>query len=105
MSTVPIGSSVMDGVAAGHGQPGGENIQRKYPGVVFSQFTGAEIVAKKFDISREEMENMALESHKRAAEATKNGYFKKEIVVVKGVDKSGTEVLHEHDEVLHVSVC
>ena len=81
MSTVPIGSSVMDGVAAGHGQPGGENIQRKYPGVVFSQFTGAEIVAKKFDISREEMENMALESHKRAAEATKNGYFKKEIVV------------------------
>jgi len=98
MSTVPIGSSVMDGVAAGHGQPSGENIQRKYPGVVFSQFTGAEIVAKKFDISREEMENMALESHKRAAEATKNGYFKKEIVVVKGVDKSGTEVLHEHDE-------
>ena len=71
MSLVPIGSNIMDGVAAGRGMPNGENIGKRYPGVMFSQFEGAEIVAAKYDLTREEMEEFALRSHQRAAQATK----------------------------------
>jgi len=56
MSLIPIGSSVMDGVSAGRGMPNGEKIAQKYGGVMFSQFEGAEIVAQKFNVTREEME-------------------------------------------------
>lgn len=54
-----------------------------YGGVMFSQFEGAELVAKNFNVSKDEMDEMAYESHRRAFEATKAGRFKKEIVPVK----------------------
>ena len=79
-------------VLAGRGMPNGERIQARYPGVMFSQFEGAEFVAKKFDIQREEMEQFAVRSHQRAAQATKNGYFKNEIIPIKGQNKEGQEV-------------
>lgn len=84
MSAVPIGSSVMDGVAAGHGQPwGGEGMQARYgEGVQFSQFEGAELTAEKYGITREEMDSFAELSHKRAAQATSDGRFRGEIVPV-----------------------
>lgn len=99
MSLIPIGSNIMDGMAAGRGMPSGENIQKRYPGVMFSQFEGAEIVAQKFNITREEMEQLAVNSHKRAFEATKEGKFKSEIIPVKGYDKKkDQEVVHNTDE-------
>lgn len=99
MSLCPIGSNVMDGMAAGRGMPSGKGIQERYPGVVFSQFEGAEIVAEKFGITREEMEQLAVLSHSRAVEATNNGYFQREIVPVKGFDKKkNVEVNHVKDE-------
>jgi acetyl-CoA C-acetyltransferase len=99
MSLVPIGSNIMDGMAAGRGMPSGENIQKRYPGVMFSQFEGAEIVAQKYNVTREEMEELAVNSHKRAAEATKEGRFKNEIIPVAGIDKkTNTEVVHDTDE-------
>ena len=76
----------------------GKGIQEKYPDVQFSQFMGAEMVAKEFDISRDEMEEFAVLSHQRAAAATKEGKFKEEILVVEGVDKEGNKVTHEADE-------
>jgi len=99
MSLVPIGSNIMDGMAAGRGMPSGDNIQKRYPGVMFSQFEGAEIVANKFDITREEMEELAYNSHKRAFEATRDGKFKNEIIPVTGYDKKkDAEVVHNTDE-------
>lgn len=99
MTKVPMGSSVFDALKSGHGHPYmGKGIQAAYPGTQFSQFMGAEMVAKKFDISRDEMEEFAVLSHKRAAEATKAGKFKEEILVLKGVDKEGNEVTHDADE-------
>jgi len=99
MSLVPIGSNIMDGMGAGRGMPSGERIQSRYPGVMFSQFEGAEIVAKKFDVTREEMEDLAYNSHKRGYEATKEGRFKNEIIPVKGFDKKkNEEVVHDTDE-------
>jgi len=99
MTKVPMGSSVIDALKAGHGHPYmGKGIQAAYPNVMFSQFMGAEMVAKKFDISRDEMEEFAVLSHQRAAAATKAGKFKEELLVIKGVDKEGKEVIHDADE-------
>jgi len=99
MSKCPIGSSVQDGALAGHGMPwDGESIQQKYPGVMFSQFEGAEMVAKKFNVSRDEMDDFAYLSHKRAFEATEAGRFKAEIVPVQCKDKNGNAIVFDKDE-------
>ena len=101
MSKIPIGSSVMDGIAMDHGSPqDSELMSERYPGINFSQFEGAELVAEKWDITRQEMEQLAYDSHRRGAEATKNGYFDREIVPIMGFDKkTNKEVLVKHDEV------
>jgi acetyl-CoA acetyltransferase family protein len=100
MSLVPIGSSTMDGISTGRGNPfEGKGIQTKWPGVMFSQFEGAELVAQKWNVTRQEMEEMAVQSHKRAAEATKEGRFKREIVPVPVVDdKTGATSVLTVDE-------
>ena len=83
MSLVPIGASIMDGMAANHGVPNNaQGITKRYGDVVFSQFEGAEMVAAKFDCSRAELDKLAFESHRRADDAIKNGRFKREIVAV-----------------------
>ena len=56
MSTCPIGSNVMDGMAAGHGFPfNSKGIEARYPGKQFSQFAGAEMLAKKYQLTRAEL--------------------------------------------------
>jgi len=100
MSKIPIGSSVIDGMKCDHGSPQ-ESVQmsERYPGVNFSQFEGAELVAKHYDITREEMEQLAYESHRRGHEATTKGYFEREMVPVLGYDKKQQkEVLVTKDE-------
>jgi acetyl-CoA acyltransferase len=58
----------------------------------------AEKVAEKWNISREDMDNMAVWSNKKAAAARDAGKFKKEIIPVKGLDDDGKEFLVEHDQ-------
>lgn len=95
MSQVPIGASVMDGASAGHGVPMSEGMKKRYPAYAdeptFSQFHGAEMMAKQFKCSREEMEKFATQSHLRAAAATKSGAFKNEIVPVMGTKPKSEE--------------
>jgi len=100
MSSIPIGSSIIDGMKCDHGNPSeAKGIAERYPGVNFSQFEGAEIVAERFNISREEMEALAYESHRRGFEATQKGYFDREMVPVVGFDKKqNKEVLVKTDE-------
>jgi acetyl-CoA acetyltransferase family protein len=99
MTKVPMGSSAIDALKEGHGHPYmGKGIQEKYPNTHFSQFMGAEMVAKEYGVSREEMEEFALLSHQRGAAATEAGKFKDEILVLEGVDKEGNTVTHDADE-------
>lgn len=105
MTTVPIGSNVMDGMAAGRGMPfNSSGIQEKYPGIMFSQFKGAELLAKNHGITREELDEFGYNSQRKAAAATKANKFDKEITPVKGVDKEGNETLHKHDEGIRPNV-
>src|SRR4029078_3713315 len=50
-----------------------------------SQFTGAELIAEKWDISRDDMEAFAVESHTRALKAQANGHFENEITPLEGL--------------------
>jgi len=57
-------------------------MQARYPGVKFSQFTGAEMMAKKYNLSKDQLDAYALQSHQRASAATQAGRFAAEIVPV-----------------------
>ena len=99
MSMVPIGAAVKDGYDAGHGLPfDSEGMKERYPGVFFSQFTGAELVADKWNLSREDLDKFALESHQKAAHATESKYFDQEILPVEGRNSEGMKDLVMADE-------
>ena len=85
MSIVPIGASITDGMKAEHGFPfNAKGIEKRYPGIFFSQFTGAELVADKWNLSRSDLDSFALESHIKAANASKADLFKSEILPLEG---------------------
>ena len=98
MSTVEIGSNVRDGLEKGRGVPKGERLELQYPGIQFSQFDGAELLAEKYRISREALDEFGLLSHLRAATATKSGYFEKEIVPLHIELEDGSKDVHIVDE-------
>jgi acetyl-CoA C-acetyltransferase len=88
MSQLPISSAMVAGEAYGFTTPFAESPgwQARYPDQEISQFVGAEMIAEKWDISREEMEQFALESHQRAAVAQDEGRFVNEIAPLNGLD-------------------
>lgn len=76
-------------------------MELRYPGIgEFSQFTGAEMVARKYELSREQLDQFAYQSHQRAIAATKAGFFTDEIlpVSVKSAGVESSEELHLIDE-------
>jgi len=90
MSMVPIGASIKDGYDAGHGLPfDSEGMKERYPGIFFSQFTGAELMAKKWNLSREDLDKFALSSHQKAAAAVEGNYFDREILPVQAKNAEG----------------
>ena len=98
MSTVEIGSNIRDGLANGRGVPKGERLELQYPGIQFSQFDGAELLAEKYEISRADLDAFGLLSHQRAASATEKGYFKQEIVPLNIKLEDGSADVHSVDE-------
>jgi acetyl-CoA C-acetyltransferase/acetyl-CoA acyltransferase len=98
MSQVPIGASIVDGYKAEHGLPYGEIIQQRYPGVQFSQFTGAEMLIEKYELSKEELEEFAYASHAKARVAVEEGRFAKEITPIEVELEDGSREMHTQDE-------
>ena len=98
MSTVEIGSNIRDGLEHGRGVPKGDRLEAQYPGIQFSQFDGAELLAEKYQITREELDAFGLASHQRAAKATEAGYFRNEVVPVNITLEDGSSDVHEIDE-------
>ncbi|HPY22783.1 MAG TPA: acetyl-CoA C-acetyltransferase [Mycobacterium sp.] len=84
MSRIPISSAMILGREFGFSTPTAESkgwLQR-YGDQEISQFRGAEMIAERWDISREDMERFALSSHERAFAAIRAGHFDNEIVPV-----------------------
>jgi len=82
MSMIPIMSAMVAGQQYGHETPFSESPgwQARYGNQEVSQFRAAELIAEKWDISREEMEDFAIESHERALRARAEGRFDHQIV-------------------------
>lgn len=90
MSMVPIGASIKDGYDAGHGLPfDNEGMKTRYPGIFFSQFTGAELMAEKWNLSRQDLDNFALSSHQKAMLAVEGKYFDREILPIQAKNAEG----------------
>ena len=81
MTRVPMFSNIAlhakEGIGIG---PLSERIQQRYGVKAFSQFEGAEMIARKYGFDRETLDQFALQSHQRAAAATAAGAFDAEIV-------------------------
>jgi acetyl-CoA C-acetyltransferase len=82
MTRVPMGSTMALHMKEGMGNYKSPRLEEKYPGVMFSQFMGAEMIVKKYGFNREMLDAYALESHRRAAAATQSGAFDNEIVAL-----------------------
>ena len=99
MSRVPMGTPVFLPLQAGIGTgPWPQSVQDRYGVSEFTQFRGAEMMAKKYRLSREQLDAFALESHRKAAAATQAGAFDAEIVPLKvngGEHRSDEGIRHD----------
>ncbi|MGO1764271.1 MAG: thiolase family protein [Brevibacterium yomogidense] len=73
MSRNPMGSSSMGK------NPYGERFMARYDGVKPNQGVGAEMIAERWNLTRAQVDELALESHARAAAATDSGAFESQI--------------------------
>jgi acetyl-CoA C-acetyltransferase len=97
MSRVPMGSTAMFHMKEGLGNYKSPGLEEKYPGIQWSQFMGAEMIAQKHGFSKDDLDRFALSSHQKAIEATKSGAFENEIVGVEIETPEGEEC-HTVDE-------
>ena len=86
MTRVPMGASVIPGSF-----PFGPLMTQRYPGLV-PQGISAEMISEKWGISREDNDRFSAESHQRAARATKEGRFEREIVPINVTTEAGEEL-------------
>jgi acetyl-CoA acetyltransferase family protein len=95
MTRLPIGSTTV----AGPGQPYGPRVEERYRpvGGFVHQGVSAEMIAERWNISREENDRFALESHRRAAAATDAGCFRDEIHPL-SIEREGKTVSFDADE-------
>ena len=100
MTRVPMFTSSALPEKNGLGRYMSPAMQQRYPDVQFSQFTGAEMMAKKYDLSKADLDVYALHSHTLAIDATKAGRFQDEILALEGraIDGQPTGKTHAVDE-------
>ncbi len=97
MTRVPMGSVATLFMKEGLGNYKSPRLEEKYPGIMFSQFMGAEMIVKKHGFTKDDLDAFALESHRRAKAATEAGLFDREIVPVEIETAEGKE-WHKVDE-------
>src|SRR5499427_5058983 len=104
MTRVPMGLASSLPAKNGYGHYKSPNIEKHYPNIVFSQFTGAEMMAKKYNLSKDELDEYSYGSHQRAIAATQAGAFRNEIVPVEITRPDGTTDSHTVDEGIRFDV-
>jgi acetyl-CoA C-acetyltransferase len=92
MSKIPIGSAGAAGNAFGFPDPftGSEDWVKRYGEDPPTQFKGAQMMADRWDLSREDLEVFSLESHRRAWQAIEEGRFDREIIPLNGLTMDET---------------
>ena len=92
MTQIPISSAMIAAQPMGFSDPfsGSQGWVARYGSIPPSQFTSAQMIADKWKISREQMEEFALRSHTRALKAIAEGRFDREVAPLNGVDMDET---------------
>ncbi|MBN1532330.1 MAG: thiolase family protein [Spirochaetes bacterium] len=100
MSKYSIASDLMGTLSNGQpmGHPFGAFYTEKYG--FPSQVISAQMIADQWGITKEECQDFAISSHRKADNATRQGYFKNEIMPMKGLDKEGKEITRDTDETM-----
>src|SRR5438876_8610119 len=94
MTRVPLGSSYQQGPGA----PFGSQMLKRYDNGLVHQGISADLVAQKWELSRQELDAFSLESHRRAARATVEGRFKSQIVPITVKNEDGSTSVFDKDE-------
>lgn len=94
MTRVPMGSNAGSNFAA----PYGLSLISRYAGKLVPQGISAEMIAQKWEISRDQVDAFSLESHRRAARATEEGRFKSQILPIRVLNEDGTSYSLDRDE-------
>ena len=97
MTRVPMGTPATLFMKEGLGHYKSPGLEEKYPKIQFSQFMGAEMIAKKHGFTKEQLDSFALKSHQNAIAATEAGAFANEVVPIEVETPEGTE-MHTVDE-------
>jgi len=98
MSHVPIGSSALvDGVRQ---DVAGPAIPRIYPGGLIPQGVSAELIARKWGLSRAQLDEFSATSHQRAAAAWDQGFFAGQVAPLKVTRADGTVSQLDRDETI-----
>jgi len=93
MTRVPLGSN-----AQGPGAPYGPMMLARYDNKLINQGLSAEMIAKRWEFNRAQIDALSLESHRRAGRATAEGYFSSQIVPIPVKNEDGTSTLFTRDE-------
>jgi acetyl-CoA acyltransferase len=93
MTRVPMGVTAQQGP----GFPFSQKLMDRYEGGLVPQGFSAEIIADRWDLSREQLDDFGARSHERAAKATEEGRFQREILPIKVEGENGSE-LFERDQ-------
>ncbi len=94
MTRVPMGITMQQGP----GLPFGPAMLRRYDNGIVPQGISAEMIAERWNLTREEIDRLAADSHQRAALATEEGRFEREIVPIEVKNEDGTTELMTRDE-------
>ncbi|MDX2209700.1 MAG: acetyl-CoA C-acetyltransferase [Sphingopyxis sp.] len=97
MTRVPMGSTVMFHMKEGLGGYKSPGLEERYPGIMWSQFMGAEMIVKKHGFTKEQLDQFSFESHQKAKAATEAGAFTGEILALE-IDTPDGKVMHSVDE-------
>ena len=98
MTRVPMGLAAALPAQNGFGNPMSPAQRERYPNIQFSQFVGAEMIAEKYKLTKDQIDEYAYHSHQKAIAATQAGAFKDEITPIKIKDAEGNESDHTVDE-------
>ncbi len=97
MTRVPMGSNAMFHIKEGLGHYKSPRLDQEFPGIMFSQFMGAEMIVQKHGFTKDDLDHFALDSHRKAKAATEAGRFDNEIVVLDVETPEGV-IQHKTDE-------
>lgn len=98
MTRVPMGMPISLPFKNGLGIYKSPKIEERYPNIQFSQFAGAEMMAKKYGLTKAQLDEYAYNSHQKAIAATQAGLFDDEILALEVTTADGGKEMHKVDE-------